>query len=83
MYNSEHMNWNITAHGITGEIKFSDQTELAEFVLKLAKISDNIAHHADMVISYNTLLLTVFTHDQQSVTEKDHDLCREIEKLLN
>lgn len=77
------MNWDITSNGIIGELKFKDQTALAKFVLELAKVSDSLHHHADMNISYNRLRLNIFTHDEQSVTEKDHNLCREIEKLLN
>ena len=77
------MNWISTSEGISGELIFDDQTALAEFVLELAKVSDSLQHHADMSISYNRLKLNIFTHDEQSITEKDHNLCREIEKLLN
>jgi len=76
------MNWNIQSTGIEGTITFESQTELAAFVLKLARVSDAMAHHADMTIQYNVLGIHIFTHDTQSVTEKDHMLCREIEKLL-
>lgn len=76
------MNWNTTTTGIKGEIAFKDQTELAAFVLRLAKVSDELQHHADMDIRYNKLYLNVFTHDKQDVTDKDRDLCKEIEKLM-
>ncbi|MDB3906980.1 4a-hydroxytetrahydrobiopterin dehydratase [Crocinitomicaceae bacterium] len=77
------MNWNNTENGIKATLKFENQTTLAAFVLKLAKISDATQHHADMDIRYNQLHLNIFTHDVNAVTEKDEALCREIEKLLN
>lgn len=76
------MKWNITDNGIQGTLTFENQTALAAFVLELATISDRMQHHADMEIRYNQLKLTIITHDVQSITEKDHRLCREIEELL-
>lgn len=77
------MNWSTTPTGIKGKISFQDQTALATFVLKLAKVSDQLKHHADMDIRYNQLHLNIFTHDKNSVTEKDEHLCQEIEKLID
>jgi len=77
------MNWNKTENGYRATLTFENQTELAEFVLELAKISDKRQHHADMDIRYNKLHLTVFTHDQQKITEKDEALCREIEQFYS
>lgn len=77
------MNWNKTDSGYKTTLNFENQTELAEFVLKLARISDNQQHHADMDIRYNKLHLSVFSHDQQAITEKDDVLCHEIEQLFD
>ena len=74
------MNWKKTENGYQGTLTFENQTELAEFVLELAQLSDTRQHHADMEIRHNKLHLTVFTHDQQKITEKDEALCREIER---
>lgn len=76
------MNWNTTPTGIASKISFQDQTALATFVLKLAKLSDELQHHADMDIRYNQLHLNIFTHDKNAVTEKDWDLVNEIDKML-
>lgn len=76
-----NINWNKTDQGIQTTLAFNNQTELAEFVLQLAKLSDDMQHHADMEIRYNKLHLNIITHDAGGVTEKDEALCREIEKL--
>jgi 4a-hydroxytetrahydrobiopterin dehydratase len=76
------MEWNKTEDGIKATLTFENQTELAEFVLKLAKLSDDTQHHADMDIRYNKLHLNIFSHDANAVTEKDEALCEEVERLL-
>ncbi|PWL32883.1 MAG: hypothetical protein DCO96_00600 [Fluviicola sp. XM-24bin1] len=75
------INWNKTEQGIQTNLVFENQTELAEFVLKLAQISDAMQHHADMDIRYNKLYLNIFTYDKNAITEMDAALCKEIEKL--
>ncbi|GAB5417409.1 MAG: 4a-hydroxytetrahydrobiopterin dehydratase [Crocinitomicaceae bacterium] len=77
------MEWSTTPTGIQGEIVFENQTELATFVLKLAKVSDTMQHHADLDIRYNRLKMNIFTHDENAVTEKDRLLCQQIEKLMD
>jgi len=77
------MEWNTTPTGIQGELIFENQTELATFVLQLAKISDAMQHHADLDIRYNRLQLNIFTHDENAITEKDRLLCQQIEKLID
>lgn len=76
------MNWEETTTGLRRLLRFESQTELAEFVLKLARLSDGLNHHADMKIRYNQLELSIFTHDKQLVTELDWNLAQEIDKML-
>ncbi|MCR9170964.1 MAG: 4a-hydroxytetrahydrobiopterin dehydratase [bacterium] len=77
------INWNTSESGISTTLTFKNQTELAAFVLKIAKVSDDMQHHADMDIRYNKLHLNIITHDADAITEKDEALCREIEQLMN
>ena len=76
------MNWKETESGLFCTLEFESQTELAEFVLKLAVVSDRLEHHADMEIRYNKLSLRIITHDAGKVTQNDWDLKDEIERLL-
>ncbi len=75
------MNWLVKAKEITGSIEFKNQTELAKFVLKLAKHSDRIKHHADLSIRYNVLKISITTHDTGGLTEKDFNLQSDIERI--
>lgn len=75
------MNWTESNEGLKSELQFTDQTDLAEFVLKLAKISDEKQHHADLDIRYNKLSLRLISHDVNEVTDRDRKMVEEIKTL--
>ena len=75
------MNWLVKEKEIAGVMEFENQTELAKFVLELAKHSDRINHHADLSIRYNVLNITITTHDSGVPTEKDFNLQSDIDRI--
>ena len=65
-------------------IQFKSQTELAEAFLKIAELADKSNHHPDAeIVKCSTLILTLFTHDENAITDKDKDLALAIEKLIS
>lgn len=64
------------------EFKFKNFLDAMAFVQKVALISEKLDHHPDITIKYNLVLIESYTHDTQSVTEKDHRLIAAIEKTL-
>ena len=67
------MEWTEEDGKLMCELTFGSQTQLSRFVLMLAMMSDQMNHHADMVISYNRLFLSLCTHDENAITTKDHE----------
>ena len=64
-------------------IQFKTQTELAFTFLKIAQLADEANHHPDAeVTNCSTLILKLFTHDENDITEKDKDLALAIEKII-
>ncbi len=61
---------------------FKSQTELAQFLLKVAKHADEMHHHPDCKI-YKAfqLEITLFTQDKNEITQLDHHLADIIESL--
>jgi 4a-hydroxytetrahydrobiopterin dehydratase len=63
--------------------KFKSQTELANFLLKVAEYADEINHHPDCKIHKAFQLeITLFTHDKNSITLLDHQLANFIDSLI-
>lgn len=49
---------------------------------KIAVIAEEAEHHPEVSIhEYNKLTIKLKTHDQGKITEKDHTLAKEIDKI--
>jgi pterin-4a-carbinolamine dehydratase len=76
------MNWNLLANQFRTVVQFDNQTELANFVLLVAQLADRMDHHPDMVIKHcNELSISVYSHDQQQITQRDQRLIDGISEL--
>jgi 4a-hydroxytetrahydrobiopterin dehydratase len=51
------------------------------FVNRLADAAEAADHHPDLAISWNKVTVTLSTHSEGGVTEKDFALAREAERL--
>ncbi|WP_395042712.1 4a-hydroxytetrahydrobiopterin dehydratase [Flavobacterium sp.] len=76
------MEWKITNGKLVNNFKFNSQTELATFLLKIAKYADKINHHPDCKIHKAFQLeITLFSHDKNELTDLDYKLSEYISKL--
>ena len=77
------MKWSKKNDRLELVLNFNSQTELALLFLKIAQLADEANHHPDVeVINCSTLILKLFTHDENDITEKDKDLALAIEKII-
>jgi 4a-hydroxytetrahydrobiopterin dehydratase len=76
------MNWNILDNKLIKEFSFKNQTELAEFLLKVAKLADENDHHPDAEIyQCSRLRLKLFTHTENGISDLDRKLAKLIDSL--
>ena len=76
-------NWRIEEDALVREFIFDNQTALAEFVLRVAKYSDEVNHHADMQISEcRKLQLSITTHDENGLTPLDFDWAKGLNERI-
>lgn len=76
-------NWENTGSELIREFMFESQTQLAEFVLKVARYSDEVNHHADMEISQcRKLRVCISTHDENELTELDYKWARGLNERI-
>ena len=67
---------------LVSNFKFKSQTELAQFLLKVAQYADEVNHHPDCKIHKGFQLeITLFTHDKKEITELDRQLANFIDSL--
>jgi len=75
--------WNLSDRGLTKEISFETQTDLVEFLLKVARLADKNKHHPDVEIyEVSKLRLKLFTHSEGAITDLDRILAKFIDYLL-
>ena len=76
------MNWNIVDNKLEKEFNFKSQTHLAEFLLKVAKIADELDHHPDAEIyQCSKLRLKLFTHSENAISDLDRELANKIDLI--
>ncbi len=50
-------------------------------VNKIAEAAEKAQHHPDIAINYNVVGVSLSTHSEGGVTQKDFDLAQQIDKL--
>ena len=78
---SKLRNWALDGNSITKDKVFRNFKESIEFVNKVAEIAEKHNHHPTLLITYDSVRLTLTTHSAKGLTLKDFDVAEEIDKL--
>lgn len=76
--------WNFINNQIEKNFVFKDFIEAISFINVIALISEKMEHHPDILIhSWNKVKISISTHSEGGVTEKDFELAKKIEERFN
>ena len=73
--------WERDGNAIKRQFKFDDFQASVDFVNRITPAAEDMNHHPDLAISWNTVDCTLSTHSQGGLTESDFDLARQINEL--
>lgn len=74
--------WKFSENKINKEFELSDFKSAMEFVNKVGDEAENLDHHPDILMhSWNKVKISVNTHTEGGVTEKDFTLASKIEDI--
>ncbi len=74
--------WNYKDKHIGKLFELSNFREALDFVNKIGDTAENLNHHPDIFIhSWNKVKITISTHSEGGVTEKDFLLAKQIERI--
>lgn len=73
--------WELKEGKLYREYTFEMFLDAISFINKVAEIANRLNHHPEIWNNYNKVTLTLFTHDENAVTEKDRELAEEINKI--
>ncbi len=75
--------WNYTDEGIQTSFEFENFKEAFTLMTRIAFEAESMDHHPNWTNVYNTLEITLSTHDAGGVTAKDFKLAKAIEDIVN
>lgn len=73
--------WNEENNSVYKEFKFSDFKTALEFVNKVGELAEKHNHHPDIELGWGRVKLTLSTHSEGKVTQKDRQLATLIDKI--
>jgi 4a-hydroxytetrahydrobiopterin dehydratase len=77
----DHPDWALAGKEIARTFEFSDFNESMGFVTRVAMEAEKANHHPDIDIRWNKVTLTLSTHSEGGLTEKDLDLANTADGL--
>lgn len=75
--------WSVADGALRKTYRFSTFPDGIAFVNRVADLAEDVGHHPDIDIRYSTIIVSLSTHDEGGITEKDIALARRIEGLLD
>lgn len=73
--------WKETDNRITKAFAFADFKEALAFVNKVGELAEEANHHPDLELSWGKVVVSLSTHSEGCVTEKDRQLAKKIDDI--
>jgi 4a-hydroxytetrahydrobiopterin dehydratase len=73
--------WERDGDALKRQFKFEDFQASIDFVNRITPAAEDMNHHPDLAISWNTVECKLSTHSQGGITENDFELASQINDL--
>ncbi|CAL9578679.1 Putative pterin-4-alpha-carbinolamine dehydratase [Streptomyces sp. enrichment culture] len=74
--------WSLDGDRLTRTYRLASHPAATAMVVHIAQVQEELDHHSDLTLGYNTVSLSVHTHSAGgAVTEKDFQLAHKVEDL--
>ncbi|WP_404353670.1 4a-hydroxytetrahydrobiopterin dehydratase [Exiguobacterium aurantiacum] len=74
--------WDVVEGELQKTYRLETFSEAIQFVHLVADLAESLDHHPNILIEYRNVTLTVSTHDEGGITEKDIMLAKGCEELV-
>ena len=74
-------NWALEGTSIVKDATFPDFKQALTFVNNVAEIAERHHHHPSIILDANFVRLTLTTHSEHTLTDKDFLVAEEIDKI--
>ncbi len=73
--------WEVSGNEIRKVYKMKNFIDSIGFVNKVAILAEKADHHPDILIKYSKVSISLSTHSEGGITEKDFNLAAQVEEL--
>ncbi|MFB7452370.1 MULTISPECIES: 4a-hydroxytetrahydrobiopterin dehydratase [unclassified Streptomyces] len=73
--------WSLYEDRLTRSYRLGDHFAATALVVHVAQIQQELNHHSDLTLGYDTVALAVNTHSVGGITEKDFELADRVERI--
>ncbi|WP_329379238.1 4a-hydroxytetrahydrobiopterin dehydratase [Streptomyces sp. NBC_01716] len=73
--------WSLEDGKITRNYQLTDHFAATAMVVHVARIQQELNHHSDLTLGYNTVDIAVNSHDVGGITDRDFDLAARVEEI--
>ena len=76
--------WNVLSdpQRYVKKFKFSSHDKFLNFVIAVLQYEDSTKHNAKITIGFPEVIIEVWTHTLERITDMDREYCREVEHIL-
>jgi 4a-hydroxytetrahydrobiopterin dehydratase len=78
---AEMQGWSYQGKDLLKRFTFKSFLPGIEFVNRIAQAAEDAGHHPDITINYNVVGISLSTHSEGGVTQKDFDLAGKIDQI--
>jgi 4a-hydroxytetrahydrobiopterin dehydratase len=73
--------WEKYGNSLRREFKFDDFSGAVDFVNRLTPVANEMNHHPDVFISWGLARISLISHSEHGITEKDFELAKKLDAL--
>jgi len=73
--------WEKYGNSLRREFKFDDFTGAVDFVNRLTPVANEMNHHPDVFLSWGLARVSLLSHSEHGITEKDFELAKKLDDL--
>lgn len=75
------MEWQEADNSLNQRFEFADFAEALDFVNEVGELAEEYEHHPEIQFGWGYVEISLTTHSEGGVTQKDHDLAEAIDDL--
>jgi 4a-hydroxytetrahydrobiopterin dehydratase len=79
----EFQGWSLEGKAIRKKYTLKSFMPAIALVNKIAEAAEKANHHPDITLNYNVLAISLSTHSEGGVTEKDFALAKQIDEIAS